>query len=97
MADFNLKRRKREQAIAAEIANELHRALGPIMPEALAKNSDVVCAVFGRVFDRHHVVSEASGARILEYVPKILAGMNQSFADLNRKLDAAIRQPMAPR
>jgi hypothetical protein len=73
MVDF--KRRKYEQAIAAEIAQELHACLGStMMPEDLVgQNRDVVCEVFGRVFDRHQVVSEVSGARILGYVPKLLA------------------------
>ena len=93
MAD--LKSRKREKAIANEIANELHRALGPIMPEALAKNSDVVCKVFGEAFDRNRIVDESAGARILSYVPKILAGMNFKFVETNRQLDVAVRQPMA--
>jgi hypothetical protein len=87
---------KRERRIAEEIANELHRALGPIMPEDLGENSEVVERVFGDAFDRHHVVSEASGARVLGYVPAELARLNQSFADLNQKLDAAIRQPRPP-
>jgi hypothetical protein len=91
--DINLKRRARERAIASEIANELHRALGPMPPEALAEKNDDICKVFADAFDRHHVVSEASGERILAHVPKVLAGLNQSFADLNRKLDAAMRQP----
>src|ERR1035437_2911877 len=93
--DVNLRRRARERAIAAEIANEL--ALSPAMqggltPEPLSDNSSLVCEVFGRVCDRHQVVTEDAGARILEYVPKVLAKLNLKFADLNRQLDAAIRQ-----
>jgi len=91
---MDLKRRKKEQAVAAEIADEIHRQLGPTRPEALGENREIVCGIFADAFDRHQVVSEASGARILGYVPKILAGLNQSFADLHRKLDAAVRQPM---
>jgi len=90
----NLKRRKREQAIANEIAHELHRALGTIMPSALAQNSDVVCKVFGEAFDRNRIVDESAGARILAYVPKELAARNLQFAELNRQLAAAVR-PMA--
>jgi len=66
--------------------------LGPILPEALAENRDTVCEVFERVFDRHHVVTEDVGARILARVPKELAVLNLQFAELNRQLDAAIRQ-----
>ena len=88
--DWNLKRRKHEQAVAAEIAHELHRALGPAMPE-VGENRDTVCRIFADAFDRHQVVSEASGERILKCVPKILAGLYQSHADLDRKLDAAMR------
>jgi hypothetical protein len=84
---------KRERRIAEEIASELHRVLGPIMPESLAEHRDVVCEVFDRLFDRHGIVAEAAGARILAHVPKVLARLNQSFAELNRRLDAAVRMP----
>ena len=77
--DVNLRRRARERAIAAEIANEL--ALSPAMqggltPEALSDNSSLVCEVFGRVFDRHQIVDEGAAERILGYVPKVLAGLS---------------------
>ena len=88
---MDIRLRARERRIAEEIARELHRALGPHAPEALAENSDVVCGIFSAAFDEHRVVSESSGARILAYVPAELARLNQSFADLNLKLDAAIR------
>ena len=91
--DINLKRRAREHAIAAEIADELHRALGPGMPEALGENREIVCEVFGRVFDRRQILTESSGARILGYVPRVLPSVNLKFADLNRKLDAAMPPP----
>ncbi len=83
----------RERRVAEEIASELHRVLGPTMPEALAEKSDVVCGIFADAFDRHGIVDESVGARILGHVPKFLATMNQSLADLNAKIDAAIRQP----
>jgi hypothetical protein len=89
---MDLKRRKYEQAVAAEIAHELHRALGPAMPE-VGENRDTVCRIFADAFDRHQVVSEASGERILKCVPKILAGLYQSYYELNRRLDAAVRPP----
>jgi hypothetical protein len=89
--DLNFKRRSRERAIASEIANELYHALGPAMPEALAENRDVVCETFARVFDRHGIVTEASGSRILAYVPKVLADLNLKFAELKSRLDAAVR------
>jgi hypothetical protein len=89
--DVNLKRRARERGIAEAVARELHRMLGPHSPESLAENSDVVCDTFSRVFDRHGIVNESSGARILGYVPKYLAALNQDFDALNRKLDAAMR------
>jgi hypothetical protein len=94
---MDIKRKAREHAIAAEIADELHNALGPVMmPEALtAKNGDIVRETFGRVFDRHHVVSEAVAARILKHVPKVLAAHNAKFAELHCRLDAAVRQQRA--
>jgi hypothetical protein len=82
---------KRERRIAEEIANELHRALGPIMPEDLGENSEVVERVFGDAFDRHHVVSESAGARVLGYVPAELARLNFKYAELQLRLDAAMR------
>jgi len=93
MGEANFKR-KRELAIASEIANELFRALGPaMMPESLGeKNRDVVEKVFGDAFDRHGVVAESSGARILGFVPSMLAKLNFKFAEFDRQLDAAIRQ-----
>jgi hypothetical protein len=94
--DTNLRRRSREHGIAEEIASELHRALGPTMPEALVgDNRDIVCGIFADAFDRHHVVSEASGARILKYVPSTLAKLNFEFAEFDRQLDAAIRHSRA--
>ena len=95
--DTNLRRRSHERAIAAEVANELFRALGPaMMPESLGeKNRDVVERVFGDAFDRHGVAAEASGARILAYVPAELARLNFKYAEFDRKLDAAVRQSRA--
>jgi hypothetical protein len=91
MGEANLKR-KRERAIASEVANELFRVLGAIRPEELVgENRDVVERIFGHAFDRHGVVAEASGARILEFVPKVLASLNLKYAEFNRQIDAAIR------
>jgi hypothetical protein len=87
---MDLKRRKKEQAIAAEIANEIHRQLGPTMPEELAVKNDVICEIFGDAFDRHSI-TESAADRILAFVPAYLAGLNLKFAELNRKLDAAVR------
>jgi hypothetical protein len=94
---MDIKRRARERAIAAEIAHELHRALGPTMPEALGENRDIVCGIFADAFDRHQVVSEASGERILAYVPLELAERHRKFAELHRQLDAAVRSSVPPR
>jgi hypothetical protein len=93
---MDFRQRARERAIADEIANELHRVLGPLNPEDLEKNSATVGEVFGRVFDRHGIIDEAPAAQILARVPKELAALNLPFADLNRKLDSAIRTS-APR
>jgi hypothetical protein len=90
---MDIKRRVRERRIAEEIAHELHRALGAIRPEALAENRDIVCGIFADAFDRHGVAAEAAGARILKFVPKALAELNQSFAELQCRLDAAIMNP----
>ena len=92
---MDFKRRKHERAIASEIANELNRVLGRAMPEALADNRDIVCGIFATVFDRHHVVTEDAGERILQCVPKILAGRYQSYAELNSRLAAAVRPPIS--
>jgi hypothetical protein len=84
--------RTRERAIAAEIADELHRVLGPILPQDLAgKNGDIVRGVFGDAFDRHGIINETVAARILARVPKVLARMNLQFAELNRQLAVAAR------
>jgi hypothetical protein len=81
----------RERAIAQEIANEIRLVLGQVMPEDLGnKNQDLVCGIFAGAFDRHRVVDEAAGARILSYVPGILAKLNFNFAELNRRLDVAV-------
>src|ERR1019366_8789888 len=93
---MDLKRRKKEQAVAAEIANEIHRQLGPVMPEALAVKNDVICKVFGDAFDRHGI-TESAAERILHYVPKELAAMNNKFAELQRRVDAAVRSSVPPR
>jgi hypothetical protein len=90
---MDMKRRKRSREIATEIATEINRVLGPIMPEMLATKNDVIQKVFGDAFDRHGV-SEAEAEIILSYVPGMLAANNAQFADLHRKLDAAITRPM---
>ena len=73
-----------ERAIASELAQELCAALGPALPpEALTANCETVCEVFGRVFDRHEIVIESVGARILSRVPKLLA-KNFKFAGRDR-------------
>jgi hypothetical protein len=83
--------RTRERAIAEEIANEIHRVLGPVMPEDVGdKNQDLVCGIFAGAFDRYRVVDEAAGARILSLVPSVLAELNFNFAKLNRQLDVAV-------
>jgi hypothetical protein len=81
----------RENAIAAEIAAELHDALGPVLlhqiggrvvtPEAVPEEiRDKVGEVFGRVFDRHGIVTESAAACVLACVPRVLAK-----AELNRQ------------
>jgi hypothetical protein len=80
----------RERQIAEEIASELHRVLGPVMPERLGEHPDVVQGVFGDAFDRHGVVDEACASRILARVPKELAARNFKLAELNRQLDLAV-------
>jgi hypothetical protein len=81
----------RERRIAEEIAIELQRMLGPILPQDLGENGDTVRGVFGDAFDRHGIINETVAARILARVPKVLARLNLQFAELNRQLDAAIR------
>jgi hypothetical protein len=92
--DLNPRRRTFEQAVALQIAQELTRALGPILPEALATANETVCGIFADAFDRNEVTNEAAAARILGYVPKFLVDLNSQFAELNARLDAAIRQPI---
>jgi hypothetical protein len=43
---MDLKSRKHERAVASEIAHEIHRVMGPILPEMLAEKNDVVCGIF---------------------------------------------------
>ena len=63
---MDFKRRARERAIALEIAQAIHSALGSsTKPEDLGeKNRDLVCAKFADAFDRHGVTDEAAAARI---------------------------------
>jgi hypothetical protein len=82
----------RERRIAEEIASELQRVLGPILPQDLGENGDTVRGVFGDAFDRHGIINETVAARILARVPKELAAMNLKFAELNRQIAAAVRQ-----
>jgi hypothetical protein len=89
---MDFKRRKHEQAVASAIAHELHRVMGPILPEMLATRNDIVCGVFSKAFDQYKIFDEAVAARILKFVPKRLAELNLKFADFNRQLSAAIRQ-----
>jgi hypothetical protein len=89
--DVNLKRRAFERAVALKIAQDLTQALGPIMPEALAVKSDVVCRIFSDALDQNRIVDETAAERILHYVPAFLAELNFKFAELDRQLSAAIR------
>jgi hypothetical protein len=93
---MDFKRRKLEHAIASEIAHELHRVMGPILPEMLATRNDIVCGVFSRAFDQYKIFDEAVAVRILKFVPKRLAELNLKFAEFNRQFDAAIRHPRQP-
>jgi hypothetical protein len=80
-----MSRKARDSRIAAVIGEELTKALGPVIrPEALTEHSDVVCEVFGRVFDQHGVVTEWVAANVLKCVPRVLAK-----AELARRRDAA--------
>jgi hypothetical protein len=85
----HMNRRARDRRIAEEIGTELCEALGgPVPPEALTENRDTVCEVFGRVFDRHGIVTESAGACVLACVPRVLA---IKLAERNRRIDAAMR------
>ena len=88
---MDIRQMTRERRIAREIADELYRAIGPTMPETLGDHGDLVREIFGKVFDRHGIANEATAARILAKVPKLLADLNLQFADLHRRLDAAVK------
>jgi hypothetical protein len=90
--DRNVQRRTFEQAVALQIAQELTRMMGPVFqPEMLAVKSEATCRVFGDAFDANDIVDEASAARIMEYVPKFLVERYRQRAELNARLDAAVR------
>jgi hypothetical protein len=93
---MDLKRRKFEQSVASAIAHELHRVMGPILPEMLATRNDIVCGVFSTVFDQYKIFDEAVAARILKFVPKRLAELNFKFAEFNRQFNAAMRPAINP-
>jgi hypothetical protein len=78
-----------ERIIANEIATELAKA---VMWPALPPES-LVQETFDRVFDRFGVgvANESSAKRILDRVGRLLAK-----AELNRQLDAAMRQRKTP-
>ena len=84
-------RRAKERRIAEEIARELHRVMGPFVPEMLATKNAVIHKVFADAFDLHSVTDEPSAGRVLAHVPKALAGLNLKFAELQRRLAAAVR------
>jgi hypothetical protein len=90
--DLNVNRRNFEMTIALQVAQELTRT-GPFQPELLAVRSDEVCRIFGEALDSNQIVDEAAAARILSYVPKFLAERYRQRAELNCRIDAAIRQP----
>ena len=87
-------RRAKERRIAEEIARELHRVMGPFVPEMLTIKSDAVAAIFTAAFDSHNVVDERAAERILHHVPVVLADLNREYAELNSRIDAAMRPPM---
>ena len=77
-----------ERAIAAELADELVKELGPMMPESLAAISgEKVCEVFELVFNRRKIVIASDGERVMARTWRLLAK-----AERNRQL--AMRQPL---
>jgi hypothetical protein len=87
-------RRAKERRISEEIAAEINRQLGPIPPETLAERNELICAIFGAALDRHKIVNEAIAARVMAFVPQFLADQHRKFAELDRKLGAAMRPRM---
>src|ERR1019366_6279067 len=87
-------RKAKERRISEEIARELHRVMGPFVPEMLTIKSDAVEAIFTAAFDSHNVVDERAAERILHHIPMVLADLNREYAELNSSLAAAVRQPM---
>ena len=88
-------RRAKERRISEEIARELHRVMGPFVPEMLTIKSDAVVAIFTAAFDSHNVVDERAGERILHHVPVVLADLNREYAELDSRLAAAMRPPIS--
>lgn len=85
--DVNLTRRKFEQSVAADVAEQLFCALGPGIP--IEDRRETVCRVFGEGLDRHNISTEAAAARILHFIPAKLADINRRHDELQRRLDAA--------
>jgi hypothetical protein len=88
--DFNFKCRKRERAIAAEVANELYTALKPAMDarthdaqSLIDENRGLIAHVFGMACERHQLTTEAEAARVFGYIPAALA-------DLLRRVEISV-------
>ena len=99
--DLNFKRRACERAIAAEVADELYEALRPAMDAAgpfadaskfMEENRGLIAHIFGLACERHQLTSEAEAARVLGFVPPVLADLRRRFDQLNRQVDAAVKQ-----
>ncbi len=84
--DLNLKRRKRERAIASEVAAEFLREIRS--SEQLAP-PEILAHHFGRACLRMNVLlTEPEVARIFAYVEKSLARENRKVDRLRAKLNA---------
>jgi hypothetical protein len=92
--DFNFKCRKRERAIAAEVANELYTALKPAMDarthdaqSLIDENRGLIAHVFGMACERHQLTTEAEAARVFGYIPAALADLLRRVEDLRSQLE----------
>jgi hypothetical protein len=89
--DLNLTRRKRERAIADEIAAELMREL--TTTEAVTPEGIAHCA--GLVFERLGVVPDHGVmGRVLGYAMKKLSRKNRELAYLRRQYDRFVGDPL---
>lgn len=90
--DLNFERRKREMAIAREVAEAFYRAVKSAIDAGVtdtnklqAENRDALAHHFGMICQRHQL-GEADAKRVFGYAPRAIAARQHEMDALDAKI-----------